>query len=69
MSRTDVHSIQAVAHSGHRSGNGRRAGEDFAVTITTTTPRMPVATAHVYTLATVHEIPPVPRPGTFDSTW
>ncbi|HEX2412665.1 MAG TPA: hypothetical protein VHJ39_15970 [Solirubrobacteraceae bacterium] len=68
MSRTDVPSIQAVAHSVHRSGNGRRAAEDFAVTVTTT-PRMPVATAHVYTLATVREIPPVPRPGTFDSTW
>ena len=35
----------------------------------TITPRVPVATVHVYTLPTVREIPPVPRPGTFDSTW
>ena len=35
----------------------------------TITPRVPVATAHVYSLPTVREIPPVPRPGTFDSTW
>jgi hypothetical protein len=68
MSRTDVHIIQAVAHSVNMSGDGSRAAEDFAVTVTTT-PRMPVATAHVYTLATVREIPPVPRPGTFDSIW
>jgi hypothetical protein len=33
------------------------------------TPRMPVATAHAYSLPTVREIPPVQRPGTFDSTW
>ena len=66
MSRTGVHSIQAVADSVYR--NGGRAAEDFIVTVTTT-PRMPVATAHVYTLATVREIPPVPRPGSFDSTW
>jgi hypothetical protein len=69
MSRTDIHSIHAVAHSVHSSGNGRRPPEDFGVTVTATTPRMPLATAHVYTLATVREIPPVPRPGTFDSTW
>lgn len=68
MSRTGVHSIQAVAHSVHSGGHGRRAAEDFTVTVTTT-PRMPVATTHVYTLATVREIPPVQRPGTFDSTW
>jgi hypothetical protein len=42
--------------------------ENLAVTVTIT-PRMPVATARVYTLPTVREIPPVPRPGTFDSTW
>ena len=41
----------------------------YLIVTVTTTPRMPVATAHVYTLATVREIPPVPRPGTFDSTW
>ena len=35
----------------------------------TITSRVPVATARVYTLPTVREIPPVPRPGTFDSTW
>jgi hypothetical protein len=36
---------------------------------TTVTPRHPAASAHVYTLPTVREIPPVLRPGTFDSTW
>ena len=35
----------------------------------TVTPRMPAAAAHAYSLPTVHEIPPVQRPGTFDSTW
>ena len=35
----------------------------------TITPRAPLATAHVYTLPTVREIPPVQRPGTFSSTW
>ena len=35
----------------------------------TITPRVPVDTTRVYTLPTVREIPPVPRPGTFDSTW
>jgi hypothetical protein len=35
----------------------------------TVTPRMPVATARAFTLPAVREIPPVPRPGTFDSTW
>jgi hypothetical protein len=42
--------------------------EDLPVTVTIT-PRMPVATARAYNLPTVREIPPVPRPGTFDSTW
>jgi hypothetical protein len=42
--------------------------EDFAVTVTIT-PRVPVATAHAFSLPTVREIPPVQRPGTFDSTW
>jgi hypothetical protein len=36
----------------------------------TVTPRRPAAPApHVYMLATVRELPPVARPGTFDSTW
>ena len=35
----------------------------------TVTPRMPVPTAHAYALPIVREIPPVQRPGTFDSTW
>ena len=35
----------------------------------TITPRQPRATAHVYTLPIVREIPPVQRPGTYDSTW
>jgi hypothetical protein len=38
------------------------------VTVTITS-RVPVATAHVYTRPTVRELPPLPRPGTFDSTW
>jgi hypothetical protein len=42
--------------------------EDFAVTVTITLPR-PVAAARAFTLPTVREIPPAPRPGTFDSTW
>jgi hypothetical protein len=34
------------------------------------TPRPPVAgTSHAFTLPTVRELPPVMRPGTFDSTW
>jgi hypothetical protein len=41
--------------------------EDFAVTATVT-PRRPAA-ARGYSLPTVREIPPVVRPGTFDSTW
>jgi hypothetical protein len=37
----------------------------------TVTPRPPIATtAHAFSLPTVREIPPVPRPGTFSSsTW
>jgi hypothetical protein len=35
----------------------------------TLTPRPPAAASHVYNLPTVREIPPVMRPGTFDSTW
>jgi hypothetical protein len=35
----------------------------------TVTPRPPVVTAHTFTLPTVRELPPVSRPGTFDSTW
>jgi hypothetical protein len=36
----------------------------------TVTPRPPVtSTAHAFSLPTVREIPPVPRPGTFSSTW
>jgi hypothetical protein len=38
------------------------------VTVTVTRP-VPAATAHAFSLPTVREIPPVPRPGTFDSTW
>jgi hypothetical protein len=30
---------------------------------------VPVATARVHTRPTAREIPPVPGPGTFDSTW
>jgi hypothetical protein len=33
------------------------------------TARRPPATARAYRLPTVREIPPVPRPGIFDSTW
>ena len=34
------------------------------------TPRPPVATAqHAYTIPVVRELPPVARPGTYDSTW
>jgi hypothetical protein len=36
--------------------------------IHTVAPRRP-ATGHSYGLPTVREIPPVVRPGTFDSTW
>jgi hypothetical protein len=41
--------------------------EELAVTVTIT-PRRPAA-ARAFCLPTVREIPPVPRPGTFDSTW
>ena len=34
------------------------------------TPRPPIAAAsHHYTIPVVRELPPVLRPGTFDSTW
>jgi hypothetical protein len=35
------------------------------------TPRPPIAAAarHMYATAVVRELPPVHRPGTFDSTW
>jgi hypothetical protein len=33
------------------------------------TPRQPSAASHVYTTPVVRELPPVYRPGTFDSTW
>jgi hypothetical protein len=34
------------------------------------TPRQPTASAsHVYTTPVVREMPPVYRPGTYDSTW
>ncbi len=36
----------------------------------TVIPRPPVRTAaHSFTLPTVRELPPVARPGLFDSTW
>jgi hypothetical protein len=35
----------------------------------TVTPRLPVATAHAYSLPVVRETPPVQRPGTFSSIW
>ena len=36
----------------------------------TVTPRRPAATAaHAFSIPSVREIPPVQRPGTFDSTW
>jgi hypothetical protein len=41
-----------------------------AIVPVTVTPRRPAAPApHVYMLATVRELPPAARPGTFDSTW
>jgi hypothetical protein len=40
----------------------------FAVTVTVT-PRRPAAAAHAFSSPTVREIPPVPRPGAYDSTW
>jgi len=34
------------------------------------TPRPPLAAAtHVFSTPVVRELPPVPRPGTFDFTW
>jgi hypothetical protein len=34
------------------------------------TPRPPIAAAsHVFTIPIVRELPPVQRPGLFDSTW
>jgi hypothetical protein len=33
------------------------------------TPRPPIAQAHVYSTPIVREIPPVQRPGRFDTTW
>ena len=35
----------------------------------TVTARRPAATARVYSVPAVREIPPVLRPGRFDSTW
>jgi hypothetical protein len=37
--------------------------------IVTVTPRRPADTAHAFASPIVREIPPVQRPGTFDSTW
>jgi hypothetical protein len=33
------------------------------------TPRQPAASAHAFATPVVRELPPVQRPGTFDSTW
>jgi hypothetical protein len=33
------------------------------------TPRPPIATAHAFSTPVVRELPPVQRPGVFDSTW
>jgi hypothetical protein len=47
----------------------RTNGDTMPMTVTIT-PRPPVATAgHAFTLPVVRELPPVARPGTFDSTW
>jgi hypothetical protein len=35
----------------------------------TITPRRPAAAAHAFSIPVVREIPPVQRPGTFDTTW
>ncbi len=35
----------------------------------TVTPRRPAAAAHAFSSPIVREIPPVQRPGTYDSTW
>jgi hypothetical protein len=41
----------------------------WSVMTATVTPRPPIVTTHVYTIPVVRELPPVQRPGTFDSTW
>jgi hypothetical protein len=33
------------------------------------TPRPPATATHTYSLPVVRELPPVARPGTFDTTW
>jgi hypothetical protein len=43
--------------------------EDSSIVTVTVTPRRPAAAAHAFSSPTVREIPPVQRPGTFDSTW
>ena len=43
--------------------------EDSSIVTVTVTPRRPAATAHAFSSPIVREIPPVQRPGTFDSTW
>ena len=68
MSPTDIHIIHAAATHNVRISRPGRAPKDFTVTVTVT-PRRPAATAHAFSSPTVREIPPVQRPGTFDSTW
>jgi hypothetical protein len=46
----------------------RLARPSLPMTVTVT-PRRPAATARTNSLPAVHEIPPVLRPGRFDSTW
>jgi hypothetical protein len=46
-----------------------RAGTMWSVMTATVTPMPPVITTHVFTIPVVRELPPVQRPGTFDSTW
>ena len=62
---TIVHAqaVHAVPHQGPPP-----LKELVPVTVTIT-PRMPVATAHAFSLPVVREIPPVQRPGMFSSTW
>jgi hypothetical protein len=56
MSPTDIHIIHAAAaHEVRLSRGGPDQAEDFAVTVTIT-PRVPVATAHAFSLHTVREI-------------
>jgi hypothetical protein len=43
--------------------------ENARIVTVTVTPRPPIATAHAFSLPVVREIPPVQRPGTFDTTW